>query len=123
MPLDPHDAALLWDMLRHAREAHELVSNKSFADFEKDRVLRLAVQHLIQIVGEAANDVSRSFHAANPEISWIPIIKQRHVIVHDYGDIDDSKIWRVATVYIPELIRLITPLLPADPPDPQPESD
>lgn len=119
---DARDAALLWDMLTHAREASELVRNETFESFSDNRVLRLAVQHLIQIVGEAANELSREFHSAHPEIPWIPIIKQRHIIVHDYGIIEDDKIWRVATIYIPELIRLAEPLMPSTPPDPHPES-
>lgn len=122
MPPDARDAALLWDMLTHAREASELVRKETFDSFSENRVLRLAVQHLIQIVGEAANELSREFHAAHPEIPWIPIIKQRHIIVHDYGIIEDDKIWRVATIYIPELIRLVDPLMPSTPPDPHPES-
>lgn len=121
MPHDRRDPALLWDMLAHAREVTELVEGKTFDDYTRDRLLRLAVERVIQIVGEAAFRTSSEFRAAHPELPWIPIIKQRHVLVHDYAIIDSEKIWRVATVYVPQLILLLEPIMPPIPPDPEPE--
>lgn len=57
---------------------------------------------------------------AHPEIPWRLIIAQRHVLAHDYGEIDHERIWRVATMHVPELIRLLEPLVP---PAPSSESD
>ena len=46
----------------------------------------------------------RSFHER-------AIIAQRNVLAHQYGDIDFVRIWRVATVDVPELIRVLDPLI------------
>ncbi len=35
---------------------------------------------------------------------------QRHRLAHEYGEIDDSLIWKVATVHVPALIPQIEPL-------------
>jgi uncharacterized protein with HEPN domain len=45
---------------------------------------------------------------------------QRHVLAHDYGEIKHDRIWRVATVHVPELIEQLKPLVPAPPADPEP---
>ena len=38
---------------------------------------------------------------------------------HDYGEIRHDRIWRVATTHVPELIRLLEPLVPAPPGEPE----
>lgn len=121
MQPDRHDAALLLDMLEHARRASFYVQGRSIEDYSRDSMLRDAVERVIQIIGEAAAKVSQTFRDGHPEIPWRPIIAQRHVIVHDYGKIDNDKIWRVATTYLPQLIELLAPLIPPAPPDPEPE--
>jgi len=39
------------------------------------------------------------------------------VLIHEYSEIDDEIMWAVATISIPELVRLLTPLVPAPPED------
>jgi Protein of unknown function DUF86. len=41
------------------------------------------------------------------------IIAQRNVIVHEYGEIKQDRIWALAENRIPELVELIKPLLPS----------
>ena len=80
-------------------------------------MLRGAVERHIEIIGEAANRVSRGFRAAHPEIPWRQIIAQRNVLTHEYGDIDDALIWRVVTTRIPELMSQLERLMPPLPPE------
>lgn len=53
--------------------------------------------------GEAARHVSDEGKAALPQIAWRPIIAQRHILAHKYGDVEDELVWRVATVHVPVL--------------------
>ncbi|MGC1275895.1 MAG: HepT-like ribonuclease domain-containing protein [Planctomycetaceae bacterium] len=117
MPPAKADTAYLWDMLDAARAVAEFVSGRTFADYEGSRLLRGAVERHVEIVGEAARHVSDVFREAHPLIPWRLIVAQRHVLAHDYGEIKHERIWRVATVHHPELIRLLEPLVP------EPESD
>ncbi len=114
---DERDAALLWDMLRHAREVADFVRGKTLVDYQTDVLLRRAVERSVSIVGEAANKVSKEFRAVHPDVPWRVIAAQRHMLVHEYQRIIDDKIWRVATVYVPALIILIEPLVPPTPSD------
>jgi uncharacterized protein with HEPN domain len=122
MQPDVRDAALLWDMLIHGRLVLKFVRSETFETYSDNQMLRLAVERSIQIIGEAANRLSDEFRTVHPDIPWRPIIKQRHVLVHDYGVIDNAKIWRVATHYVPELVQMIEPIMPPQPPDPRPET-
>lgn len=105
-------------MLAHAREAHELVRSLTRADFAKDRVLRLAVTHLLQIVGEAASRVSPETRARIEALPWVAMIGMRHHVVHGYGGVDDELIWIAAKERAVELIAALQPYLVATPPKP-----
>jgi uncharacterized protein with HEPN domain len=117
MQPEPKDAAYLWDMLDAARWVREFVRSRSFEGYTADRMLRGAVERHIEIIGEAANRVSRAFRAAHPEIPWERIIAQRNILAHEYGEIDDALVWRVATTRIPELISLLEHIVPPSPPE------
>lgn len=59
MPKD--DLVYVGHMLERAEKASALVSNEDRTAYDEDEVLRLALTHLVQIVGEAARHVSREF--------------------------------------------------------------
>jgi uncharacterized protein with HEPN domain len=40
---------------------------------------------------------------------------QRHRLAHEYGEIDDSLVWKVATVHVPALIPQLEPLVVLSP--------
>lgn len=120
MPQRKADTAYLWDMLDAARAVAEFVSGRSFADYEQSRLLRGAVERHIEIIGEAARPVSDQCREAHVEVPWRLIIAQRHVLAHDYGEIMHERLWRVATIHVPELIRLLEPLVPEPPSDVSP---
>ena len=109
---DVHDAGYLLDMIQHARGILRSVKNKTLQDYLCDEDLRLAVERRVEIIGEAARRVSRTFQDAHPEIPWGKIIAQRNILTHEYSDIEDEIVWAVATVSIPELIELLEPLVP-----------
>ena len=79
--------------------------------FENSAALRLT-RNSWSITGEAARLISEPLKIAHPEIPWRAIIAQRHVLAHEYGKIDPEKIYRVVTIHIPELLKLLRPLLP-----------
>jgi uncharacterized protein with HEPN domain len=91
-------------MLNAAKDVQFFVLGRSFQDYESDTMLRRAVERSVEIVGEAARRVSKSFAEANPQIPWSKIVVQRHRLAHEYDTIDDGLIWRVATVHVPLLI-------------------
>jgi uncharacterized protein with HEPN domain len=92
------DRLYLQHMRDHAKKACELVAGKRQSDFDADEVLRLALSHLIQIIGEAANHVSHSQRQAHPEIPWQDIVGMRHRLVHGYFEVDQDIVWQTVTV-------------------------
>jgi len=78
-------------------------------------MLRYAVERQILVIGEAAKNVSSTFKDAHPQIPWSAIIAQRNILAHEYGEILVERIWRVVTVFIPELIKQLNLLVPPPP--------
>ncbi|MEW6530189.1 MAG: HepT-like ribonuclease domain-containing protein [Thermodesulfobacteriota bacterium] len=112
---DVRDQGYLLDMLQHARGVTAAVEGLTLEKYVGNETVRLAVERRIEIIGEAARRVSAAFQEAHPEIPWRKIVAQRHVLAHEYGEIEDEIVWHVATVSIPALIQLLSPLV--SPPD------
>ena len=115
MPPEKDDVSYLWDMLDAAKAIKEFIGYRSYQEYMLDRMFRGAVERHLEIIGEAAGKVSKVFRDAHPEIPWQKIISQRHVLIHEYGDIENELIWRVVTINIPDLIDKLEPLIPPTP--------
>jgi uncharacterized protein with HEPN domain len=117
MQPDKRDPAYLWDMLDAAQIVGEFTSGVTYEQYLQDRKLQLAVERSVEIIGEAARRVSEAFKQGHPEIPWRLIIAQRNVLAHEYGEIQQERMWVLATVHIPGLIGKLRPLIPPIPPE------
>jgi len=116
MPLEEHDAGYLWDMLEAARGVAASLKDLTLEQYQADENLRLATERRIEIIGEAAGRVSQAVRETNAEIPWRQIIAQRHILAHEYGEIDNELIWAVATTHVPQLITMLENMVPPAPP-------
>lgn len=116
MQPEERDPAYLWDMLEAAREVQRFIAAVRLEEYMQEPLRQRAIERTLEILGEAACNVSETFKTAHPDIPWRSIIAQRHVLAHEYGRIDHARIWSVATVHIPNLIIQLTPLIPPLPP-------
>ncbi len=108
------DEGLLLDMLLASREIQGHLGGKAQADFHSERLLVLAVQQLLTIVGEAASQVSPEFRSAHPDIPWRAMIGQRNILIHAYAKVDLDKVWDSAREGVPALIEALVRLIPPD---------
>jgi len=83
MRREQDDMSLLWDMLDAAQKIQQFVAGKTFHDYSRDEVLQSAVERKLEIIGEAARNVSEKFQEEHPEIPWRGIISQRHFLAHE----------------------------------------
>jgi uncharacterized protein with HEPN domain len=100
-----HDLEVrLQHMLDAAREAGALVSDRSRAEYDGDRTLRLALVRLLEVAGEAAGRVPMDFRDSHPEIPWFGIVGLRNRLIHGYDEVDYDIVWQILTEDIPSLI-------------------
>jgi uncharacterized protein with HEPN domain len=108
------DDARLLDMLLAAKELSRYTEGVTPKQFDDDRLLQHAVIRLIEIVGEAARNISAEFKAAHPEIPWSEIVSMRNRLVHEYFRVTSDRVWEAVKKDIPALITLIEPLVPPE---------
>ena len=102
--------SLLWD----AREAAEVVAaatmGNSFADFDRDIVLRSAVERQFEIIGEALAQLARIDAAMAQKV---PDLRQIIAFRHGYATVDPARVWRVIEDNLPPLRAALATLLAA----------
>ena len=113
MPPKQRDVSFVYDMLDSARSVQSMVSAVPFPGFVQDRKLYRAIEREIEIIGEAANRISKDLKNAHPEIPWEKIIGTRHRLAHEYDEIQLAIIYRIATVHVPDLIPQLEKILAA----------
>lgn len=105
------DTVRLRHMLDAARQAIEFVRGRSRADLDRDPMLALALVKLVEIVGEAASQVSDLGRAKAPSLPWADIVGMRHRLVHAYFDINLGILWQTVQHNLPPLLVVIEELL------------
>lgn len=71
-------------MLDWARASERIAARKTRVSLDEDVVLRLALTRTLEVIGEAANNVTLESRRAYPAIPWADIIGMRHRLVHVY---------------------------------------
>jgi uncharacterized protein with HEPN domain len=99
--------ARLWDMLDAARAAISFIEGRTYRDFAEDRMLRSAVERMLEIIGEAARHVSADTREKLPELPWRSVIGFRNIVAHEYDRVRYDVVWRSCMEDVPRLITLL----------------
>ena len=79
------DRGRLEDLLRYGRNVEHIVSDITFDEFVQDIRCYYATMKNIEVIGEAANMLTRHFRETYSELPWRQIISMRNVLVHGYA--------------------------------------
>lgn len=83
--------------LRHMLDAIERIESYikgcSYEDFLHNLLLQDGVIRQLEILGEAAGNVSNAFQQANYLIPWGQMIGIRNRLIHAYFNVDITVIW------------------------------
>jgi len=71
--------------------------------FIKDDMLMDAVIRELEIIGEAANNVSQDFQDRHQDIPWSKAISLRNKLSHEYFGVDLKVVWNTCQKDLPEL--------------------
>ena len=82
-----------------------------FEAFLKDERTYDAVIRNLEIIGEAARNVTADFQTNHPEVAWRKTTALRNIIAHEYFGVKDEIIWDIIQNEIPELGEQIQSLL------------
>jgi uncharacterized protein with HEPN domain len=98
------DDVRLRHMLDAAQKAVRFTAARSRQDLDSDEILLLAVVRLLEIIGEAAKNVSSSTRDQLPQVPWRQIAGTRDRLTHGYFAVDYDIVWAIITRDLPPLI-------------------
>lgn len=84
------------DMQGAARSLTSFVAGRVWADYERDAMLRAAVERQFEIIGEALAQLAKRA----PDLAGLihehrQIIAFRNILIHGYAEVDDRLVWDV----------------------------
>jgi uncharacterized protein with HEPN domain len=85
----------------------EMIRARTRAELQTNRMLQLALVHLVQTVGEAATRVSVAGRVRYSEVPWGEAITTRHRLVHGYDTIDYNVVWDTIADHFPALVAAL----------------
>ena len=90
------DTGRLEDIVFYANNVKKILAGVSYDDFVNDIRIYYSVMKNIEIIGEAANMLSKDFIDTYADLPWKQIIGMRHVLVHGYAQVSNVDLWDTA---------------------------
>ena len=87
-----------------AAKAVAFSEGRSRADLDSDEMLRFALVKLVEIVGEAAKQVTSETRRRYPAVAWAEAARMRDRLVHHYFDINLDALWSIVSEDLPALL-------------------
>lgn len=103
---DPARLALMMEAITNIESFCKGVD--SFESFAADKILCHAVTYNLQCIGENVYRLSKAFILQHPAIDWEAIEGMRHILVHDYYQVNFELIWQVIVRDLPTLKKYLT---------------
>ncbi len=104
LSINPEDRVRLRHMLDASLEIQQYVQSATRGDLGRDPKLVHSLIHLLEIIGEAANQISDELREETSHVPWSIIIGMRNRLIHAYFAINLNVVWSTSTEDIPLLI-------------------
>ena len=97
------DERLLLGDILEAIERVERYASCGREAFDYDELIQVWIVHHLQVLGEAASNLSDDLRAQHAEIRWLEIISMRYILVHEYFGVDLETVWATVEQDLPVL--------------------
>ena len=101
--------------LSHMRDAiakvERYLAGADYETFTGNDMMIDAVVRELEIIGEAARNLSAPFVQAHPDIPWSRIRRMRSVLIHEYFGVSLKVVWDTSHSNLPQLKAFIQSIL------------
>ncbi len=101
----------LQDILETIESCERFIEGMNYDQFTSDEKTIFAVNHALEIIGEATKHIPEEIRKEYPLVPWKKMAGIRDVIIHAYFGVNLNVIWNTATERLPELKRDIEKIL------------
>jgi uncharacterized protein with HEPN domain len=105
------DTAYLKHILDETVFLAKETDNLDFDDLMGDEVLKRACARSLEIIGEAAKNLSPELRKKNKDIEWTKIAGLRDKIIHHYFGVDWNIVWDILKNQAPKLKARVEEIL------------
>jgi uncharacterized protein with HEPN domain len=100
----------LFDILESAESIEKYIENIDFFQYQKNKMVRRAVEREFEIIGEATNSLLKLDDKVKLS-SAERMIGMRNRVIHGYDKIDDGIVWGTIKNHLPVLKKEVKELL------------
>jgi len=93
MKRKPDDLERIQHMVDAIDKIDQFTADMDYKAFFQNEMAQFAVIKNLEIIGEAAYQISKEFKEIHRNVDWTRIEGMRHVLVHDYYRINVELIW------------------------------
>ena len=102
----------LHDALSACRVVRQFTDERNFTAYERDLMLRPAVERQLEIIGEALGQASHADETLEARLPELPrIVALRNRVIHGCDTVDDEIVWDIVQTNVPELAGRLEVLL------------
>ena len=106
-----NDAVYLHHILDAINRIQGYIAGVSYDQFLQDSLLQDGVVRQLEIIGEAAKNVSSTFRDARPELPWSQMTGTRNKLIHDYFEVNLFIVWDTVQSDLPPLKQQVERIL------------
>ena len=88
-----------------------MAQGRTRQDLETDEMLRYAITHLVELIGESASQVPAEVQQQYPGIPWPKVVNMRHRLIHGYDFVDCDILWDTVIKNLPPLLAELDKIL------------
>ena len=99
------------DILDSIDKIESYAKGLSFKEFAKKKIVIDAVVRNLEIIGEAAKNVSSEVKIKHKEIPWKQMAGMRAKTIHEYFGVDLKIVWKTIKKSLPDLKQAINSIL------------
>lgn len=102
---------LLRDIIEAITNIEEYLENISEDVFYNDKKTKDAVVRNLEVIGEAANQITTDYKNKNSNIEWREAADLRNRIIHEYAGLDYVLLWEIIHLNLPSFKQKIQALI------------
>ena len=105
------DIEFLEDTKEAVLRINAYTENLSYEQFLEDKKTQDAVVRNLEIIGEAAKNISEELKKKFPQIRWKDLAGVRDKLIHHYFGVNFDIVWNIVKQELPELLSQLEEIL------------